>query len=105
MIYEKIEYGIFHRKVNRFIAEVFIDGLLEEVHIKNTGRLKELLVSGVKVVLEVSNNPNRKTRFSLIAVCKDSQLVNIDSQAPNIVAYNAILAGKISEIGQVDVLK
>ncbi|GGA79185.1 DNA/RNA nuclease SfsA [Ornithinibacillus halotolerans] len=105
MKYGKIVHGILHRKVNRFIAEVFIDGVLEQVHIKNTGRLQELLISGVDVLLEWSTNPNRKTRFSLISVWKKERLVNIDSQAPNKVAYEAILAGKIKEISQVDVLK
>lgn len=105
MKYGEIEYGIFHQKRNRFIAEVYIHEQLEEVHIKNTGRLKELLIQGAKVVLEESQNPNRKTKYSLIAVWKNDVLVNIDSQAPNVVVHEALEMGKITEIGKVEILK
>lgn len=99
MKYGKIVRGRLDRKINRFIAEVFIDGIKEQVHIKNTGRLKELLVLGAEVLLELSNNPNRKMRFSLIAVAKNGSWVNIDSQAPNAVAFEALKAGKLTEFG------
>jgi len=102
MKYGKIVYGQLERKINRFIAEVFINGEKERVHIKNTGRLKELLQLGTEVLLEWSDNPKRKTSYSLIAANKDGKWVNIDSQAPNAVAFEALKAGKISEIGQVD---
>lgn len=84
MEYNKVVYGKFHSRPNRFIANVWIDGVLETVHVKNTGRCKELLLEGAEVILEVSDNPQRKTRYDLIAVYK-KQLgwVNIDSQAPN----------------------
>lgn len=95
----------FERRLNRFIAEVFIDGVAEQVHVKNTGRLKELLKPGVQVVLEKSDNPNRKTKYSLIAVDKEGEWVNIDSQAPNKVAYEALDAGLISEFGPLDNMK
>lgn len=101
MKYGKMIQGILDRKVNRFIAEVFINGVKEQVHIKNTGRLKELLLPGAEVLLELSNNPNRKTRFSLIAVFKNGNLVNIDSQAPNAVVFEAIKLGKLGEFGSV----
>ena len=105
MKYNTTQNGIF-QKVNRFIAEVIINEKVEKVHVKNTGRLKELLMPGAKVVLESSNNPNRKTKYSLIAVQKEAgNWVNIDSQAPNQVAYNAILEGKIRELGEVQQLK
>ena len=69
---------------NRFIAHVEIMGKVETVHVKNTGRCKELLLPGVKVYLERSGNPNRKTAYDLVAVEKAGLgLVNIDSQAPN----------------------
>jgi sugar fermentation stimulation protein A len=105
MKYGKIVRGRFDRKVNRFIAEVFVDGTKEQVHIKNTGRLKELLQHDVEVLLEHSDNPGRKTRFSLIAVVKNGSLVNIDSQAPNVVAYEALKAGKLTEFGLVELVK
>lgn len=101
MKYGKMVQGILDRKVNRFIAEVYINGVKEQVHIKNTGRLKELLLPGAEVLLELSDHPNRKTRFSLISVFKNGNLVNIDSQAPNFVAFEAIKSGKLGEFGSV----
>lgn len=95
----------FERRLNRFIAEVLIDGVAEQVHVKNTGRLKELLKPGVQVVLEESDNPNRKTKHSLIAVDKEGEWVNIDSQAPNKVAYEALDAGGVSEFDSLVKLK
>ncbi|RKQ28177.1 DNA/RNA nuclease SfsA [Oceanobacillus halophilus] len=105
MKYGHIVSGKLNRKVNRFIAEVFIEGVMEEVHIKNTGRLIELLVPGAEVLLEESNNPKRKTKYSLIAVWKNGRLVNIDSQVPNPVAFDAVKDGKLQEIGQVERIK
>ena len=76
--------GIFGRRVNRFVAEVMIDGKTEQVHVKNTGRLKELLVPEAKVMLQRASVPNRKTAYDLISVYKeDLKWVNIDSLAPN----------------------
>lgn len=84
MKYNNIIKGRFHSRPNRFIAKVWIDGVLETVHVKNTGRCKELLIPEVEVVLEVSDNPNRKTKYDLICVYKEKLgWVNIDSQAPN----------------------
>ena len=84
MIYEDIVEGKFVDRPNRFIAHVEINGQVETVHVKNTGRCKELLLPGVKVVLEKASNPNRKTKYDLIAVYKKNfGLINMDSQAPN----------------------
>lgn len=92
MKYEKIVSGIFVSRPNRFIAHVLIDGKEEIVHVKNTGRCKELLIPGVKVYLEdfEGRMGSRKLRYSLIAVEKkrdegnnESILINMDSQAPN----------------------
>lgn len=88
MKYKNTIRGIFHSRPNRFIANVFINGKMETVHVKNTGRCKELLLPGAEVILEVADNPDRKTQFDLIAVYKESLgLVNIDSQLCNKVAY------------------
>lgn len=82
-----IIHGTFHSRPNRFIAKVYVDGVLETVHVKNTGRCKELLLPGAEVILEVSGNPARKTKYDLIAVYKEGLgLVNIDSQLCNKVA-------------------
>ena len=84
MQYQNIVEGKFLDRPNRFIAHVEIEGKVETVHVKNTGRCKELLLHGVKVYLEKSGNPNRKTAYDLVAVEKAGLgLVNIDSQAPN----------------------
>ena len=88
MKYNKTIRGKFVSRPNRFIAMVEINGKIETVHVKNTGRCKELLLPGVDLVLEVSDNPTRKTKYDLIAVYKEGLgLVNIDSQAPNKVVY------------------
>ena len=87
MRYQSITRGIFVERPNRFIAYVEINGKKETVHVKNTGRCKELLIPGVEVVLEISDNPARKTKYDLIAVYKKFfGLINMDSQAPNKVA-------------------
>lgn len=70
MNYKKIKKAIFHRRLNRFVAEVYLDEQIEKVHVKNTGRLKELLLPNAEVLLEESDQPNRKTKFSLIAAKK-----------------------------------
>lgn len=106
MEYKKTVDGIFLKRPNRFIAHVLINGEEEIVHVKNTGRCKELLIPGAKVVLEdYSQNPNRKTRYSLIAVWKGEMLVNMDSQVPNEVVFEALREGKINEIGDISYLK
>ena len=83
MQYQAVKKGIFLHRPNRFIAQVEIDGQTETVHVKNTGRCRELLIPGATVYLEESSNPNRKTRFDLIAVEKGNLLINMDAQAPN----------------------
>jgi len=103
--YKKIKKAIFHRRLNRFVAEVYLDEQIEKVHVKNTGRLKELLLPNAEVLLEESDQPNRKTKFSLIAAKKGNLWVNIDSQAPNTVAYEAISGGEIAEIRNLRQLK
>lgn len=83
MTYNHILPGRFLDRPNRFIAHVEIDGVTETVHVKNTGRCRELLIPGATVYLQESQNPARKTRYDLIAVEKGSLLINMDAQAPN----------------------
>lgn len=83
MKYNSIKHGIFISRPNRFIAEVEIDGEIKICHVKNTGRCRELLIPGVRVILEHSESPMRRTQYDLIAVYKGDMLINIDSQAPN----------------------
>ena len=65
--YENTVPGIFVRRINRFVAEVQIDGNIEQAHVKNTGRLKELLVPKAKVTLQKASDPKRKTAYDLIS--------------------------------------
>lgn len=83
MKYENIFGGRFLNRPNRFIAEVEVLGKTEICHVKNTGRCKELLVKDATVLLEKSQNPNRKTKYDVVAVYKGKKLINMDSVAPN----------------------
>jgi len=105
MKYHNIVQGIFLKRVNRFIAHVLIDHTEHIVHVKNTGRCRELLIAGVVVILEPSQNPERKTAFSLIAVYKGNRLINMDSQVPNHVVFEALQVGRIPELGRPDKMK
>ncbi len=94
MKYKNITVGYFIKRPNRFIALIEINGKEETVHVKNTGRCRELLTERAKVICEISDNPNRKTKYDLIAVYKGNQLINMDSQAPNKVFLEYLTAGK-----------
>lgn len=94
MKYEKIIYAKFVERLNRFSAVVEVDGVREIVHVKNTGRCRELLQRGKNVVLQRAQNLSRKTQFDLISVYKDGLgWVNIDSQAPNYVVREWLESG------------
>lgn len=98
MIYENMQPGIFRDRPNRFIAHVELVGKLETVHVKNTGRCRELLVPGAKVWCQRSENPARKTKFDLICVEKGPYLINMDSQAPNKAVQEWLLGGGLGQI-------
>ena len=83
MIYANMVPGLFLDRQNRFIAHVEIGGLTQIVHVKNTGRCRELLLPGAEVWCQTSDNPARKTKYDLITVRKGTRLINMDSQAPN----------------------
>ena len=102
MKYGKMVKGTFLSRPNRFIAKIEIEGKEETVHVKNTGRCRELLPPGAEVWCEVSNKPNRKTKYDLITVRKGDRLINMDSQAPNAAAKEWLLSGGL---GQVEDLK
>lgn len=96
MKYNNIVEGRFIERPNRFIAKVEIGGVTETVHVKNTGRCRELLVKGTTVYLEKSNNPERKTGYDLIAVLKNGKtLINMDSQIPNAVTEEWLKKGNL----------
>lgn len=101
MKYDNIIEGKFISRPNRFVAYVYVNGVLATAHVKNTGRLKELLVSGATVYLQKHDDPKRSTALSLIGVKKGDQVVNIDSQAPNKAMYEWLAACKSTESGLV----
>lgn len=98
MRYANMVPGIFRKRPNRFIAHVEINGQEQVVHVKNTGRCRELLVPGAAVWCQRSDNPARKTRYDLIAVEKGGRLINMDSQAPNTAAREWLEAGGLGKI-------
>lgn len=95
MKYENTKRAVFLDRPNRFIAHVDLNGQTETVHVKNTGRCKELLIPGTEVILEESVNPARKTKYDLICVNKSGRWVNMDSQVPNKAAAEWIRAGRL----------
>ena len=95
---KKVREAKFVKRPNRFQGYVDIDGIEEMVHVPNTGRCREILKEGVTVLLRSEDNPNRKTRYSLIAAYKGDRLINIDSQAPNKIAEEALKNGAIEDL-------
>ena len=98
MQYANMVPGVFLARPNRFIAQVVIDGREETVHVKNTGRCRELLPTGAQVWCQKSDNPNRKTKYDLITVKKGERLINMDSQAPNIAAGEWLRQGGLGPV-------
>jgi len=103
MHYSNIQRATFLRRPNRFIAHIEVDGREEVCHVKNTGRCRELLTDRAIIYVEHHDNPNRKTKYSLIAVEKGDLLINMDSQAPNKVVGKWILEKE--PFGKVKLLK
>ena len=101
MRYTNMVQGRFLARPNRFIAHVEIQGQTEVVHVKNTGRCRELLPVGAEVWCHRSSNPNRKTKFDLITVRKGDRLINMDSQAPNQAAGEWLRAGGLGPVQQI----
>lgn len=95
MKYENMTIGKFISRPNRFIANVEVDGKIEVCHVKNTGRCKELLIPNATVYIQRNDNPNRKTKFSLIGVLKGNKKINIDSQVTNKVVNEWISEGML----------
>lgn len=95
MKYTNIKKGRFENRPNRFIAYVDIEGKREKVHVKNTGRCRELLIGGAEVYLEPGVNPERSTAYDLVAVKKGERLINMDSQAPNKMVGEWLLKGEL----------
>lgn len=100
-LYHDLTQCRFLCRVNRFLAKCLLEEAEITVHVKNTGRLRELLVPGALCWLERTSNPNRKTLYDLVAVEKDGRIVNIDSQAPNLIAREWVESGGWGDISHV----
>jgi sugar fermentation stimulation protein len=87
----------FLERENRFAAQVILDGKKERVHVPNTGRMKELLLPGADVLLLGSDNPERRTRYDLVAVDTPDVSVSVDSRVPNAILSEALADGAIPE--------
>ncbi len=97
--------AVFRNRANRFIAEVEVGGKLERAHLPNTGRCKELLIDGATVYLLPSDNPNRKTRYSLFLVENNGALVAMYSQQASGIVIDAIKKNKIAELSGYSVIE
>lgn len=95
MEYITVINGRFIERPNRFVAYVDVCGERLKCHVKNTGRCRELLIPGAEVILEKAQNPERKTKYSLVAVYKGRNLINMDSQAPNKVVFESLRQERI----------
>lgn len=103
--YGEVIEGIFISRPNRFIAEVMVEGEIIIAHVKNTGRLKELLVSGRKCFIKKATNLNRKTKYDLISIEYENIYVNLDSQIPNDIIAGAFKNGLITDYENVKNVK
>lgn len=101
MNYKNMVQGRFLSRPNRFVAHVEIDGDVQIVHVKNTGRCRELLPGGAQVWCEISDNPHRKTKYDLICVQKGERLINMDSQAPNAAVGEWLRGGGFGDVDDV----
>ena len=100
MTYDNIAVANFISRPNRFIARVKLEGKELTVHVKNTGRCRELLLPGATVYLDKAQNPDRKTPYDLVAVEHDGKIINIDSQAPN-----QVVKEYLHRLGEYDLIK
>lgn len=93
-----ISYGTFIKRPNRFIAHVDLSGIEVICHVPNTGRLRELLIPGVRVMLSYHPSETRKTQYELRMVMKEGFWISIDSQLPNSLVHEAIPHEIIDEL-------
>ena len=97
--------GRFVKRVNRFIAQVEIEGNLEVCHVPNTGRMKELLVEGARVIVRRVFDDSRKTKYDLLMAYFNEVLVAIDSRLPNHILFEAFRDKKIDCFGDYEDVK
>lgn len=92
---DKLIEGYFHKRINRFLAEVYINDIPVKVHVPNSGRMKELLIKDRKVLVKKVNNEKRKTKYNLVMVFFNDILVAIDSKLPNLILYKGFKEKKL----------
>ncbi|SKC69636.1 DNA/RNA nuclease SfsA [Maledivibacter halophilus] len=97
--------GIFLERINRFIAHIKIEDKVQVAHVANTGRMKELLIKGTRVIVRKVDNSNRKTNYDLVMVYKNDTLVLIDSKMPNILIEKAFREVSLEDFGKYDYIK
>ena len=97
-IEKNITYGEFINRPNRFVAYVKVNDEIIMVHVPNTGRCKEILIPGCRIILREENGIKRKTKYDLIAAFKGKKIINIDSQIPNKVVEEALSNGNIPSL-------
>ncbi|WP_202709024.1 DNA/RNA nuclease SfsA [Sporosalibacterium faouarense] len=97
--------GVFKKRLNRFLAEIIVDGNLEMTHVPNTGRMKELLTEGARIIVRKVNSETRKTNFDLLMVYYNNILVSIDSKLPNTLLYKAFKDRQLSFFQDYDDVK
>ncbi|MDO5018252.1 MAG: DNA/RNA nuclease SfsA [Lagierella massiliensis] len=103
-MYQNIYKGIFVRRLNRFLALIFVENKLNLVHIKNTSRCKEIFQPGVLCYVQKTNNPNRKTKYTLISALKFNKLINLDSVITNDLVYKGLVEKYIlSELNPINI--
>jgi len=105
LINKRVFIAIFIRRLNRFVAYVYLNGEQLTVHVPNTGRCKEILIPGSKVLLREELNPTRKTLYDLIAGYKNNKIINIDSQIPNNVVDEALINKKILNLVEYNIIQ
>ena len=105
IITKRVFIAEFIKRPNRFEAYVNLFGEEIIVHVPNTGRCKEILIPGCKVLLREELNPSRKTSYDLIAGYKDNKIINIDSQIPNKVVDEALKDQKIQKLIKYNIIQ
>lgn len=103
-IRENIVEAVFLKRPNRFQAYILLDDEEIMVHVPNTGRCKEILIEGCKVILREGNNDKRKTKYDLIGAYKGDKFINIDSQIPNKVVEEALINKKVLPLAKYDIV-
>jgi len=89
--------GRFLERLNRFAALVEVAGQEGLCHVANSGRMRELLVPGYRVLLKPHPGKHRKTHFDLALVDLGSNLSSADARLPNALVAEALDQGSLPQ--------